>query len=134
MAVNTRSVFLTMRYAARQMRDGGRIVNISTSLTARAFPQIGPYLASKGAIEQLTAVAAQELGPRAITVNNVSPGTTDTELLRSTNTPEALQAFGAMSPLGRLGQPGDVADVVGFLVSPEGRWLTGQNLRATGGA
>jgi 3-oxoacyl-[acyl-carrier protein] reductase len=133
MAANTRSVFLTMRYAARQMRDGGRIVNISTSLTARPFPRVGPYLASKGAVEQLTAVAAQELGPRAITVNAVSPGTTDTDLLRATNPPEALEALAAMSPFGRLGQPADVADVVAFLVSHDGRWLTGQNLRATGG-
>ncbi|WP_253842842.1 SDR family oxidoreductase [Mycobacterium colombiense] len=133
MAANARSVFLTMRYAARQMRDGGRIVNISTSLTARAFTHVGPYLASKGAVEQLTAVAAQELGPRAITANVVSPGTTDTDLLRATNTPESLEALAGMSPFGRLGQPADVADVVAFLVSHDGRWLTGQNLRANGG-
>ena len=65
MAVNTRSVFLTIRYAARRMRDGGRIVNISTLNTVRPVPGIGPYAASKGAIEQLTAVAARELGPRS---------------------------------------------------------------------
>src|SRR5262249_37527102 len=98
MAANTRSVFLTMRYAARHMRNGGRLVNISTAMTARPFPRMAAYLASKGAIEQLTAVAAQELGPRAITVNAVCPGTTDTELLRATSPPEALEAFAAMSP------------------------------------
>lgn len=85
LAANTRSVFLTMRYAARRMRDGGRIVNISTLNTVRPVPGIGPYAASKGAIEQLTAVAARELGPRGITVNTVSPGATDTDLLRGTN-------------------------------------------------
>jgi 3-oxoacyl-[acyl-carrier protein] reductase len=133
MAANTRSVFLTMRYAARHLRDGGRIVNISTSLTVRPFPAMALYLASKGAVEQLTAVAAQELGSRAITVNAVSPGTTDTDMLRASNPPEALEAMAAMSPLGRLGQPADLADVVAFLVSHDGRWITGQNLRVTSG-
>ncbi|MFG2811257.1 SDR family oxidoreductase [Streptomyces massasporeus] len=133
MAVNTRSVFLTMRYAASQMRDGGRIVNISTMNTVRPVPGIGPYAASKGAIEQLTAVVARELGPRGITVNNVSPGATDKEMLRGTNPPEALQAVAGMTPLGRLGKASDVAAVVAFLTGPEGRWITGQNLRATGG-
>lgn len=133
MAVNTRSVFLTMRYAARQMRDGGRIVNISTMNTVRPVPGIGPYAASKGAIEQLTAVAARELGPRGITVNTVSPGATDTDLLHGANPPQALQAVIGMTPLGRLGQPSDVADVVAFLAGPDGGWITGQNLRATGG-
>ncbi|MER5430182.1 glucose 1-dehydrogenase [Streptomyces sp. NPDC002588] len=133
MAVNTRAVFLTMRYAARRMRDGGRIVNISTLNTVRPAPGIGPYAASKGAIEQLTAVAARELGPRSITVNAVSPGATDTELLHGTNTPQALQAVIGITPLGRLGQPSDVADVVAFLTGPDARWVTGQNLLATGG-
>ncbi|MCN9243500.1 glucose 1-dehydrogenase [Streptomyces sp. RY43-2] len=133
MAVNTRSVFLTMRYAARRMRDGGRIVNISSVNTARPVPGVGPYSASKGALEQLTAVAAQELGPRGITVNTVSPGATDTEMLHGANPPEALETVARMTPLGRLGQPTDIADVVGFLVGPDGRWVTGQNLRASGG-
>ncbi|MFG3282161.1 SDR family NAD(P)-dependent oxidoreductase [Streptomyces sp. NPDC048111] len=133
MAVNTRSVFLTMRYAARQMRDGGRIVNISTVNTVRPVPGIGPYAASKGAIEQLTAVAARELGPRGITVNTVSPGATDTDMLRGANPPEALEAVAGATPLGHLGEPSDVAAVVAFLASPDGRWITGQNLRATGG-
>ncbi|MFI7386403.1 SDR family oxidoreductase [Streptomyces sp. NPDC049813] len=133
MAGNTRSVFLTMRHAARHMRDGGRIVNISTLNTTRPVPGIAPYAASKGAIEQLTAVAARELGPRGITVNTVSPGATDTDLLRGTNPPEALDAVIGRTPLGRLGRPSDVADVVAFLTGPDGRWITGQNLRASGG-
>lgn len=133
MAVNTRSVFVTMRYAARHMRDGGRIVNISTLNTVRPVPRSSAYVASKGAVEQLTQVAAVELGPRQITVNTVSPGATDTDLLRDTNPPEGLQAAAAMTPLGRLGLPEDVADVVAFLAGPDGRWVTGQNIRATGG-
>ncbi|NUS17147.1 MAG: SDR family oxidoreductase, partial [Streptomyces sp.] len=133
LAVNTRAVFRTMRYAARRMRDGGRIVTVSSVNTARPAPGIGAYAASKAAIEQLTAVAARELGARGITANTVSPGATDTALLRSVNPPEALEAVAGMTPLGRLGQPADIADVVGFLTGPDGRWVTGQNLLATGG-
>ncbi|MFE1403903.1 glucose 1-dehydrogenase [Streptomyces sp. NPDC058770] len=133
MAVNTRAVFMTIRHAARRMRDGGRIVNISTANTVRPGPGIAAYAASKGAVEQLTAVAAHELGARGITVNTVSPGATDTVMLRTANQPEALETVVAMTPLGRLGEPADVADVVAFLVGPDARWVTGQNLRATGG-
>ncbi|MEU4581327.1 glucose 1-dehydrogenase [Kitasatospora aureofaciens] len=133
LSVNTRAVFATVRYAARRMRDGGRIVNISSVNTARAVPGIGAYAASKGAVEQLTAVAAAELGPRGITVNTVSPGATDTDLLRGTNPPEALERVAGLTPLRRLGQPEDIADVVAFLAGPDARWITGQNLRATGG-
>lgn len=133
MAVNTRSVFLTMRYAARHMRDGGRIVNISTLNTVFPAPGNAPYAASKGALEQLTLVASRELGARGITVNTVSPGATDTDLLRGTNEPEKLTMVIGMTSLGRLGEPEDVADVVAFLAGPDGRWLTGQNIRANGG-
>lgn len=132
-AVNTRAVFRTLRYAARRMRDGGRIITVSSVNTARPARGIGAYAASKAAIEQLTVVAAQELGPRGITANVVSPGATDTELLRSVNPPEALEAVAGLTPLGRLGRPADVADVVAFLAGPDGRWMTAQNLRATGG-
>ncbi|MFF9569637.1 SDR family oxidoreductase [Streptomyces sp. NPDC014685] len=132
-AVNTRAVFLTIRHAALRMRDGGRIVNISTANTVRPGPGISAYAAGKGALEQLTAVAAHELGARSITVNTVSPGATDTDMLRAANPPQALEAVVGMTPLRRLGEPADVADVVAFLVGHDGRWLTGQNLRATGG-
>ncbi|MGJ6960927.1 SDR family oxidoreductase [Streptosporangium sp. G11] len=133
MAVNAKAAFLTIRYAARHMRDGGRIVNISTLNTVRPASGIAPYAASKGALEQLTSVAARELGGRGITVNTVSPGATDTDLLRGTNPEELLTQIAALTPLSRLGDPSDIADVVAFLVGPDGRWLTGQNLQANGG-
>lgn len=133
MAVNARAAFTTIRYAARHMRDDGRIVNISTLNTVRAAPGIAPYAASKGAIEQLTAVAAVELGERGITVNTVSPGATDTELLRDTNPPERLAMIPALTPLRRIGTPEDVADAVAMLLGPDARWITGQNVRASGG-
>ncbi|GAB2864815.1 SDR family oxidoreductase [Actinocorallia aurea] len=133
LTVNLRAAFQLMRHAARVMRGGGRIINVSTANTVRPAPGNAPYAASKGALEQLTLVAAQELGRRGITVNTVSPGATDTDLLRGANPAEALDAVASITPLGRLGAPADVADVVGFLAGPDARWITGQNLRATGG-
>ncbi len=132
MTVNAKGTFQVIREAALRLRDGGRIMTSSVN-TVMPAPGIGLYAAAKGAIEQLTAVAAHELGARAITVNTVSPGATDTDMLRGANSAQALTAAAAMSPLGRLGRPADVADVVAFLAGPDGRWLTGQNLRAGGG-
>ena len=133
MAVNAKGVFLALRYAATHMRDGGRIINISTLNTTMPSPGLTAYAGSKGAVEQFSAVAARELGVRGITVNVVSPGATDTDLLRATNSPEGLELAARMTPLGRLGQPADIADVVAFLAGPDARWLTGQNLHANGG-
>ncbi|MFG2735950.1 SDR family oxidoreductase [Streptomyces harbinensis] len=133
LAVNTTAVFHTLRHAARHMPDGGRIISVSTLNTVRPVPHIAPYAASKAALELLTAVAAQELGPRGITVNTVSPGATDTDMLRSANPPEALDHVTTLTPLRRLGTPADIADVIAFLAGPDGRWITGQNIRATGG-
>jgi 3-oxoacyl-[acyl-carrier protein] reductase len=133
MAVNAKAVFRTIQYAARHMREGGRIVNLSTANTSFAVPGVSVYAGSKAAVEQFTRVAAKELGGRGITVNTVSPGATDTDLLRGTNTQEGLDFSVSLTPLGRLGQPADIADVVAFLVGPDGRWVTGQNLVASGG-
>ena len=133
MAVNARSAFLTVRHAARTMRDGGRIINISTINTTRPAPGNVAYAASKGALEQITKVAAAELGARGITVNAVCPGATDTDLLRHTNPPAALEMLVQHTPLRRLGEPADIADVVGMLASPSARWITGQIINAGGG-
>ena len=131
--VNTTFPLLAVREAIPLLRDGGRIINISTLNTALPGPGLALYCASKAALEQITAVAARELGPRGITVHTVSPGATDTDLLRAENPPEALERSAAMTALGRLGRPEDIAAVVAFLAGPDGAWLTGQNLRATGG-
>jgi 3-oxoacyl-[acyl-carrier protein] reductase len=133
MAVNAKGTFLAVQQAARRMRDGGRIVSISTMSTMWASPGESAYVASKAAVEQLIRVAAKELGPRGITVNAVSPGPTDTDLLRGAVGDEAVAAAAQLIPLGRLGRPADVADVVAFLVGPDAGWVTGQNIRATGG-
>ncbi|QYC44003.1 Cyclic-di-GMP-binding biofilm dispersal mediator protein [Nonomuraea coxensis DSM 45129] len=132
-AVNVRAVLLAMRWAARVMRDGGRIVTVSSINTLVPAPLLTLYCGGKGAVEQFAKVAARELGGRGITVNVVSSGATDTDMLRGANPPEALERTLAFTALGRLGQPDDIASVVAFLAGPDGRWVTGQNLIASGG-
>ena len=133
MTANAKFPLLAMQRAEPLLRDGGRIISISTLNTAVPGPGIALHCASKAALEQFTKVAAREFGPRGITVNTVSPGATDTDLLRSSNLPEALERTPALTALGRLGTPADIADVVAFLAGPDARWITGQNIRATGG-
>ena len=134
MMANVRSPFVLIREAARRLRDGGRIVNISTVNTVLNGPGMAAYAASKAALELLSRVAAYEFGERNITVNSVSPGATDTEMFRTANpASEVRERIAALTALKRLGQPADVADVVALLVSEDARWLTGQNIRASGG-
>lgn len=133
MGVNARSSFVTMRQAARTMRNGGRIINISTLNTTRPGPGSAVYAASKGALEQLTKVAAIELGGRGITVNAVCPGATDTDLLWHTNPGVGPEQIAKLTPLGRVGEPADIADFVALLAGPDARWITGQIIGATGG-
>lgn len=131
--LNARGPFFALQEAARRMADGGRIVNISTVGTVVGAAGGAAYLGSKGALEQFTKALAKELGGRSITVNTVTSGATDTEGFNQSATPEMKAQAAQMSPLGRLGQPKDIADVVAFVVSEEARWLTGQNIRAVGG-
>ncbi|MET7395010.1 SDR family oxidoreductase [Dactylosporangium sp. NPDC005572] len=133
LTVNTKVPLLAMRAAAERMGPGGRIVNLSTLNTV--VPAAGHllYTMSKGALEQATAVASRELGPRGITVNTVSPGAVATDMLRSVNPPEALVRAAALTALQRLGEPDDIAAVVAWLAGPDAGWVTGQNIRATGG-
>ena len=133
MSVNARGPFFAIKEAAKCLRDGGRIINISSLNTIMSEPGVAVYAAAKAALEQIAKVAAWELAPRGIAVNTVSPGPTNTEFLRANNPPAVLEQAAAMIPLGRIGEPADIADIVAFLVGPDSRWLTGQNLRATGG-
>jgi 3-oxoacyl-[acyl-carrier protein] reductase len=133
LAVNVKGTFFCCQQAALRMSEGGRIVNFSSSTTALMLPRYSAYVATKGAVEQLSHVLARELGPRGITVNVVSPGPTDTELFSSDKTEEEKRRYAQMAALGRLGQPGDIAAVVAFLAGDEARWVSGQNLRANGG-
>jgi len=132
-AINVKGTYFACQQAAQRMADGGRIINFSSSTTAMMLPKYGAYVATKGAVEQMTRVLAKELGEKHITVNVVSPGPTDTELFRQGKTEEQINHFAQMAALGRLGQVEDLADVVAFLASDEGRWITGQNIRVNGG-
>lgn len=134
MRVNTWSVFALMREAYTRLRDDGRIVNVSTLNTVAPTAAVAVHAASKAAVEQFAACAARDLGARGVTVNTVLPGATDTDLLRTNNPGVDLEAaLAPLTPLRRLGRPDDVAAVVAFLCGPDGRWITGQSLRATGG-
>jgi 3-oxoacyl-[acyl-carrier protein] reductase len=126
---NTKGVFFTLQEAARRIPDDARIVVISTGGTKMWFDQLSLYLGSKGAVEQFVRVLSRELGPRQITVNVVSPGYTDTEMLMDRDRPVAAKA----SPFNRIGTTADVADAVVLLASDEARWITGQNIAAGGG-
>ncbi|MET7282234.1 SDR family oxidoreductase [Kribbella sp. NPDC005582] len=132
-ATNLRGPFFAIQRAAQVLPDGGRIIAISTLNTALPGPTVALYAASKAGLEQFVKVAAREYGARGITVNSVSPGATATEMFHDNNPPEAQQAVIGMTALARIGEPADIADVVGFLAGPDSRWITGQNLRATGG-
>jgi 3-oxoacyl-[acyl-carrier protein] reductase len=133
MAINVKGTYFCCQQAAKRMADGGRIINLSTSITATMLPTYSAYAASKGAVEQITRILAKELGPRQITVNAVSPGPTDTDLFGQGKTDEEKRRFGQMAALGRLGQPQDIADAVAMLCTEDARWITGQNIRANGG-
>jgi 3-oxoacyl-[acyl-carrier protein] reductase len=132
-AINVKGIFFSCQQAARRMADRGRIINFSSSTTALMLPTYSAYVATKGAVEQLSHVLAKELGPRGITVNVVSPGPIDTELFSQGKTEQDKQRFAQMAALGRLGRPEDIADLVAFLAGEEARWVTGQNIRANGG-
>lgn len=133
MAVNAKGFFLALQLAGRKVRNSGRVIHISTMGTGRSSPTWSVYTASKAAAEQFITVAAREFGPRGITVNSVSPGATETDGLHEEQTPESVDRFIDITPLRRLGQPADIANVVAFLAGPESEWITGQNIRATGG-
>lgn len=135
-AVNMRAPFFIVQRALPLLRDGGRIINISSGVTRIAFPQAIAYSATKGALDVFTLALAKHLGPRGITVNGVAPGIVDTDInadwLRGNA--EADAYWSGRTALGRVGQPDDIADTVAFLASEAGRWVTGHLLDATGGA
>ena len=127
--INTRGVFFTLQEAARRVRDGGRIIATSTGGTKMMFSNSALYLGSKAAVEQFARSLSRELGPRNVTVNVLSPGFTDTDML-----PEQYREYGAsLSPFNRVGTAKEVADVAAFLASDAARWVTGQNVQAGGG-
>ncbi|HEX3964285.1 MAG TPA: SDR family oxidoreductase [Trebonia sp.] len=131
--VNVRGTFAVDQQAARRVRDGGSIINVSSSMVLVAPPDLGAYAASKAAVDVLTRVLAKELRGRDVTVNAVAPGPTATAAFLSSTPPEEQAKLAALPPLGRLGRPGDIANVVSFLAGSSGRWVNGQVLYTNGG-
>jgi 3-oxoacyl-[acyl-carrier protein] reductase len=132
-AVNLKGSFNAMREAAKRLRDGGRIVNLSTSVVGTKLETYGVYAATKAAIETVTAILSKEMRGRNITVNAVAPGPTATDLFLDGKSAELVERLARMNPLERLAEPEDIASVVAFLVGPDGGWVNGQVLRANGG-
>jgi 3-oxoacyl-[acyl-carrier protein] reductase len=129
--LNAKGTFFVLQQAARRVRDGGRVIALSTAGTQMPLPAAGLYAASKAAVERFAFSLAKELGARQITVNVVAPGATDTDGLIMDEA--SIAQIVAQTPLGRLGAPADIADVVGFLAGPDARWMTGQLVNVNGG-
>ena len=132
LAINVKGTFLSLKHAANHVRDGGRIINVSTGYTRAPNPYVGVYVGTKAAVEQFGYSLAKELGERKITVNSVLPGLTDTDGVAPEVRAQA-DTYISQTPLGRFGTPEDIAGVVAFLAGEDGRWVTGQAISATGG-
>jgi 3-oxoacyl-[acyl-carrier protein] reductase len=132
-ATNLRGTFLIFAQAAQHIADGGRIIAFSSSAVLKSFPAYGPYIAAKQGVEGLVHVLANELAGRGVTVNAIAPGPTATELFLDGKTEEDIARLRNLSPLQRLGEPEDMANVVSFLAGPDGGWVNSQILRVNGG-
>lgn len=132
MRTNARGTFIVNQQAARRLRDGGAIINVSSSVVGLRFPQYGAYAMSKGGVEALTLILARELRGRDITVNTVAPGPTATDLFLDGKDQATIDTLAKQPPLERLGSTGDIAEVISFLAGPA-RWVNGQTIRANGG-
>ena len=132
-AVNLKGSFNTMREAARRLRNGGRIINFSSSVVGLLQPTYGVYAATKAAIEAMTSVLAKEMRGRGITVNAIAPGPTATDLFLDGKSPELVERIAKAAPLERLGKPEDIAAAVVFLAGPGASYITGQVITVDGG-
>src|ERR1700682_1435254 len=124
-AINLKGSFNAMREAAKRLRDGGRIVNFSTSVVGTKLETYGVYAATKAAIETMSAILSKEMRGRSITVNAVAPGPTATDLFLNGKSPDVIERMAKMNPLERLGTPEDIAASVSFLAGPDGSWING---------
>ena len=132
-AVNLKGTFNVLRQAAKQLRSGGRIINLSSSVVGLLQPSYGVYAGTKAAVEAMTHVLSKELRGRNITVNAIAPGPTATALFLNGKPQELVDHIAKLAPLERLGRPEDIAGAVAFLAGPDGAWINGQVLRANGG-
>jgi 3-oxoacyl-[acyl-carrier protein] reductase len=129
---NVRGTFVVSQQAARRVRQGGAIINFSTSVTKIALTGYTAYAATKGAVDAMTMILAKEMRGRDVTVNAVAPGPTATPLFLDGKPQEVIDHLKSMPPLERLGEPADIAEAVAFLAGPA-RWINGQVIYANGG-
>jgi 3-oxoacyl-[acyl-carrier protein] reductase len=133
-AVNVKGPFFATQHAIPRLRDGGRVINLSSNLSRRPMPQATAYSMTKAAIDTFTVSLAAELGSRGITVNTLAPGLTATDMNAGMREhPDVDRAFSSMTALGRVGKVEDIADAVAMLASPDSGWVTGQYVEASGG-
>ena len=133
MEVNFVGAFNILSEAARQVVDGGTIIAVTTSLVRFAAPGLGPYSATKAAVERLVRSMSKELASRGVRVNAVAPGPVDTDLFRAGKNEEALRRSAVLSPFNRVGQPQEIVEVVNFLASDKASWVHGQIVQPNGG-
>ena len=133
--INVLGLLLVTKAAEKHLGEGASIINISSAVTSVLMPQSAVYTGTKGAVDAITGVLANELGPRKIRVNAINPGVVETEGTHEAGVvgSEMEAGFAAQTPLGRIGQPDDIAAVAVFLASDDSRWLTGEKLLASGG-
>ncbi|ANE48709.1 short-chain dehydrogenase [Paenibacillus swuensis] len=134
-AVNVKGPFYSIQHALPRMREQGRIINISSAVTRIAIPDVTAYSMTKGAINTLTLALAKQLAPRGITVNAILPGFVATDMNAAMlQDPDSRKIGADFSAFGRWGEPQDIADIAGYLASPDSRWITGQLIDASGGS
>lgn len=131
--INLKGTFNTLREAAKRLRNGGRVINFSSSVVGLYQPTYGVYAATKAAVEAMSKVLTKELRGREITVNVIAPGPTATDLFLDGKSPQLVEHIAKLAPLERLGQPADIAASVAFLAGPDGAWVNGQTIKVNGG-
>ncbi|MEH7158865.1 SDR family oxidoreductase [Neobacillus drentensis] len=132
-SVNVKGTFFACQQAYKHMKENGRIINFSTSVTGLMFPTYSVYAATKGAVEQISRQLAKEFGHKNITINTIAPGPVNTELFTVGKTEQQIQGLKNMNAFGRLAETEDISEVVSFLVSNQASWITGQTIRVNGG-
>ena len=133
--VNVLGLLLTTKAAVRHLREGGNVINISSAVSSLTPPNSAIYSGTKGAVDAITSVLSKELGPRKIRVNSINPGIVETEGTHSAGFigSDFEKEIITQTPLGRKGQPDDIASVAVFLASDDSHWLTGEQIKAAGG-